>query len=50
MAGKNLLSTPSWDKKTGINKYLQNDQKLREKFGWGKKAKSPYSGKGPATA
>ena len=39
MAGKNLLSTPSWDKKTGIDKYLKNDQKLREKFGWGKKAK-----------
>ena len=39
MAGKNLLSTPSWDKKTGIDKYLINDQKLREKFGWGKKAK-----------
>ena len=40
MAGKNLLSTPSWDKKTGIDKYLKNDQKLREKFGWGKKAQS----------
>ena len=40
MAGKNLLSTPSWDKKTNLNKYLENDQKLREKFGWGKKAQA----------
>ena len=40
MAGKNLLSTPSWDKKTKLNKYLENDKKLREKFGWGKKAQA----------
>ena len=39
MAATNKLSTPSWDKKKGIDKYLQNDQKLREKFGWGKSAK-----------
>tara|TARA_Y100000401_G_scaffold81145_1_gene66532 strand:- start:40 stop:186 length:147 start_codon:yes stop_codon:yes gene_type:complete len=38
MAGKNLLSTPSWDKKTKLDKYLKNDDALRKKFGWGKKA------------
>ena len=30
----NKLSTPSWDKRNKIEKYLQNDQKLREKFKW----------------
>ena len=34
MAAKNKLSTPYWDKKNKIDKYLQNDQKLREKFKW----------------
>jgi len=35
--GRNKLSTPHWDKKNSINKYLENDKKLIEKFGWGTK-------------
>ena len=34
MAAKNKLSTPYWDKQNKIDKYLDNDQKLREKFKW----------------
>jgi len=34
MAATNKLSTPYWDKKIKIDKYLKNDQKLREKFKW----------------
>jgi len=34
MAATNKLSTPYWDKKINIEKYLKNDQKLREKFKW----------------
>ena len=34
MAAKQKLSTPHWDKKDKIDKYLKNDQKLREKFKW----------------
>ena len=34
MAATNKLSTPHWDKKIKIDKYLKNAQKLREKFKW----------------
>ena len=34
MAAEQKLSTPYWDKKNKIDKYLKNDQKLREKFKW----------------
>ena len=40
MAAKNQLSTPHWDKKTNLDKYLKNDDALRKKFGWGKKAQA----------
>ena len=34
MAATNKLSTPHWDKKIKIDKYLENEQKLRKKFKW----------------
>ena len=42
-AAKNKLSTPYWDKQNQIKKYLENDRRLQNKFGWGKTAQDDFS-------